>query len=65
MAAGVEDGGGGASRRCHRLPLDQLGFVGGVLWEVANLVPQAPGPHLLFIALHDKGPPAMCAAGRS
>ena len=26
---------------------------------VTNLVPRAPGPHLLFIALRDRGPPAL------
>ena len=26
---------------------------------VTNLVPCAPGPHLLFIALRDRGPPAL------
>ena len=37
----------------------------GAVAAVVNLVTLATGPHLLFMALHDGGPPALYWAGRS
>jgi hypothetical protein len=48
---------GGSSHRWQCYPLDRLGFGVGGSWAV-NLVFLTTGPHLLFIALRDGGPPA-------
>jgi hypothetical protein len=46
-----------------RFPVDRLGIVGGGEWLAANLVLRASGPHLLYIAQCDRGPPTNLGLG--
>ena len=57
--------GGGASRRWPRPLCDRLGFrtVGGVLGGSGEPRAWRPGPHLLFMALCDGGPPTILGLG--
>ena len=57
--------GGGASRRWQRPLCDRLGFrtVGGVLGGSGEFRAWRLGPHLLFMALCDGGPPTILGLG--
>ena len=49
---------GGTSRRSQPSLSIGLGFEVGTVAATVNLVGGAAGPHLLFMGLRDKGPPA-------